>query len=81
MCSQVLYKLHKHERLLDEWLWYHRGLGADHFVLYDRDNSLPRRILEKYEALGFLTYYPDFNKHLSDRHHAVHSETSYPSHA
>src|SRR4029077_11784689 len=30
-------------RFIDEWLAYHRVLGADHFVLYDDDPALPLR--------------------------------------
>jgi hypothetical protein len=30
-------------RFIDEWLAYHRLLGADHFVLYDDDPALPLR--------------------------------------
>lgn len=42
------------EPFLDEWLFYHRLIGVDHFFLYDDDLAFPLRTLFKHHA-DYLT--------------------------
>lgn len=84
VCSEVLYKLAGPyaEALVAQWLEYHRMIGVDHFVLYDRDGSLNAGgLLDAYILSGFVTYFPRFPRVLSRDHQAVHGAAGLPSHA
>eukprot|EP00931_Biecheleriopsis_adriatica_P046040 TRINITY_DN26408_c0_g1_i1.p1 TRINITY_DN26408_c0_g1~~TRINITY_DN26408_c0_g1_i1.p1 ORF type:complete len:773 (+),score=124.46 TRINITY_DN26408_c0_g1_i1:49-2367(+) len=85
VCSEVLYNLTGPYKsvLVQHWLEYHRMIGVDHFVLYDRDGSLQQsRVLEAYILSGFVTYFPRFSGWALSRHHdEIHAGPGLPSHA
>jgi len=47
------------DEFIEEWLIYHRLLGADHFFLYDNDSKLPlRSLLSAYESFVTVIDWP-----------------------
>jgi len=85
VCSEVLYSLSGTYRatLVQQWLEYHRLIGVDHFVIYDRDGELQKSgVLDPYLLSGFVTYFPYFSHWaLSPQHGFVHARSGTPSHA
>eukprot|EP00434_Breviolum_minutum_P028948 symbB.v1.2.025606.t1/scaffold2446.1/size186988/5 len=69
VCSEVLYGLKGpyKSQLVRHWLEYHRLIGVDHFVIYDRDGSLEiDGVLQPYILNGYVTYFPRFSLALSE---------------
>ncbi|CAK9055703.1 unnamed protein product [Durusdinium trenchii] len=83
VCSEVLYSLRGAYKstLVKHWLEYHRLIGVDHFVIYDRDGSLEEDgVLEPYIKTGYVSYFPRFSFFaLSEHHDAVHALPGLPS--
>ncbi|CAJ1403405.1 unnamed protein product [Effrenium voratum] len=83
VCSEVLYGLSGPYKslMVKHWLEYHRLLGVDHFVLYDRDGSLQGDgILDPYILNGYVTYFPRFSLYaLSEHHDLIHAGDGWPS--
>lgn len=83
VCSEVLYGLKGTYKsaLVRHWLEYHRLIGVDHFVIYDRDGSLEvDGVLQPYILNGYVTYFPRFSYFaLSEQHDAVHAKLGLPS--
>ncbi|CAE7246742.1 slc25a42 [Symbiodinium sp. CCMP2592] len=68
----------KFSQLLDDWLAYHRLMGADHFIVYDLDGSI-EPLLSKGSAAslhqeGRLTYVRNFSQRMGKRMHEQNAE-------
>lgn len=81
-CTRPLVGAASHERLLADWLAYHRLLDVDHFIIYDADGSVApllegsisaegtsgaRHVLRELWRDGRLSYVRELPRRLGDR--------------
>ena len=77
-CVRPVFGAQKFSQLLDDWLRYHRMMGAEHVFLYDLDNSLEPLLSKGLAAellqAGRLTHVPNFSHRMGVRVYALNED-------